>query len=355
MMTPAARYEPVAYAGLPGWAGDDHLAAFWAFCGSAAAVIASPGRPEALAQSCERALADAPQIVTRQQAQAFFEAAFRPMRVVHANPAGLLTGYYEPVLDGSLTPTAQFAVPLYRRPADLENVVAESERGAKSASGPTHVRRTPTGTEPYATRQQIEEGALDGLGLELCYLAGPVDTFFLHVQGSGVIGLPDGQQMRVTYDGKNGHPYTSIGRTLVEDGTFNLDAITLQVLGDWLRADPVRARPILWRNASFVFFRELKADSAIGVLGTALHVGRSLAVDTAFHALGAPIYVTAPGMTHVAPEGLNRLMIAHDAGSAIKGPERGDIYFGTGPEALALAGITKHAGHFFVLQPMGVP
>ena len=348
--------ELVDFSALPGWAEDDHLAAFLAFCESAAAVIAAPGRPQALAHACATALADAPHIATNGQAQAFFEATFRPMRVVHADPAGLLTGYYEPVIDGSLMPTPRFAVPLYRRPADLENVVAESERGAKGARGLTHVRRTATGgTEPYATRQQIEEGALAGLGLELCYLADPVDTFFLHVQGSGVVRLPDGKPMRITYDGKNGHPYTSVGRTLVEDGTFKLDAITLQVLGDWLRADPVRARPILWRNASFVFFRELKAGSSIGVLGTALHVGRSLAVDTAFHALGAPIYVSAPGMAHVAPSGFNRLMIAHDVGSAIKGPERGDVYFGTGPEALALAGITKHAGHFFVLQPVGAP
>ena len=342
-MTSDVTFEPVPFAGLPHWAGDNHLAAFAAFCVSACAVPAL-SQAGALALACP--------ITTADDARAFFETHFVPYRVVYDGPPGLLTGYYEPVLDGSLMPTAKFGVPIYRRPADLENVVAESERGAKSG-GLTHVRRTAAGIEPYATRGQIEHGALSGEGLELCYLADPVETFFLHVQGSGLIRLPDGQPMRITYDGKNGHPYTSLGRTLIADGTFSADGLTLQTLGDWLRADPERGRAVMWRNESFVFFKRLDSDSPIGVLGTPLHMGRSLAVDTAFHALGLPIFVSSPSMSHVSTGGLNRLMIAHDVGSAIKGPERGDVYFGTGLPALALAGITKHAAQFFVLRPVG--
>ena len=341
MTLPDFRYEPVPFAGLPGWAGDDHCAAFVAFCASADAAGGAVGR----------VMAKATAGVTPDQARLFFETNFRPHRVKHGGARGLLTGYYEPVIAGSLERTAHFSVPIYRRPADLENVVPESERGAKS-SGLTHVRRTAQGVEPYATRRQIEEGALAGLGLELCYLADPVDAFFLQVQGSGVIALPDGRKMRVTYDGKNGHPYTSIGRVLIDAGVFATDEVTLQSLTDWLRADPARARPVLWRNESFVFFRALEGDSAVGVLGTPLYEGRSLAVDTAFHALGLPIYVSAPEMTHVGPGGLRRVMVAHDVGSAIKGPERGDVYFGSGDAALALAGVTKHVATFFVLLPV---
>ncbi|MEQ1697383.1 MAG: MltA domain-containing protein [Hyphomicrobiaceae bacterium] len=341
MTLPDFRYEPVPFADLLGWADDDHWAAFVAFSASAHVVGGAVGRAEASASG----------VVTADQARIFFEAHFRPHRVVQTRARGLLTGYYEPVIAGSLERTAQFTVPIYQRPGDLENVVAESERGAKS-SGLTHVRRTARGVEPYATRREIEEGALAGLGLELCYLVDPVDAFFLQVQGSGVIALPDGRLMRVTYDGKNGHPYMSVGRVLIDEGVFAADQVTLQRLTDWLRADPERARPVLWRNESFVFFRALEGDHAVGVLGTPLHEGRSLAIDTAFHALGLPIYAVAPGMAHVGPDGLRRLMVAHDVGSAIKGPERGDVYFGTGDAAFVLAGVTKHPVTFFVLLPV---
>lgn len=346
MTTPAITYEPVSFADLRGWAGDDHLAAFVAFCASARVIT----KPPRLLAAGAVALAVAPSITTAKAARAFFETHFAPARVVHDGPAGMLTGYYEPVIDGSLEPAPPFSVPIYRRPADLENVVAESERAAKS-DGFSHMRRTARGLEPYPTRAEIERGALAGRGLELVYLADPVEAFFLHVQGSGAIRLRDGRLQRITYDGKNGRPYTSVGRTLIEDRTFAPGGLTLQVLGDWLRADLERAREILWRNESFVFFRALDADSPIGVLGTALFEQRSLAVDPAYHALGLPIYVSAPDMSHSGRGGFHTLMVAQDVGSAIKGPERGDIYFGTGEAALAHAGITKHAVRFFVLLP----
>ena len=356
MAAASPTFEPVPFARLPGWERDDHLAAFSALVAGGAAVNAHSATPEPLASVYRAAEGERPLITSRQSARAFFEARFTPMRVIHDGPRGLLTGYYEPILDGALSPDRSFSVPLYRRPVDLLNVVSESDRGAKSAEGLTHVRRLPDGrTVPFATREQIEKGALSGLGLEFVYLSDPVEAFMLHVQGSGAIRLPDGSLMRVTYDGKNGHPYTSVGRVMIDQGLFAADDLTLQVMTDWLRSNPKRARTLLWHNKSFIFFRPLEGDAPVGVLGSPLAPGRSLAVDTAFHALGTPIYVTSPAMTHVKPDGFHRLMIAHDVGSAIKGPERGDVFFGTGPEALGLAGITKHAGSFFVLAPRPVP
>lgn len=363
--TATTSFEPVTFADLPGWETDDHLAAFRAFrvscprlkaaarAGNGAGTIAIPAQ---LLAACDTAAA-LPEPVTRVAARAFFEREFTPHRVVHPAKQGLLTGYYEPVLEGSRTKDEKFATPIYRRPPDLVNLVHEAERGAK-ANQLTHARKTATGTEPYATRTEIEAGALKGQNLELLYLADPVDTFFMHIQGSGRIRLTDGSTVRVHYDGKNGHPYTSIGRYLIDTGMLAADKITMGALGRWLRADPDRGRHVMHQNASFVFFRELQGEEAsgpLGVLSIPLVAGRSLAVDAGTHAIGTPVYVSSPALTHASRTkkdgGFHRLMIAHDVGSAIRGPERGDIYFGSGDKAGRLAGITKHPGHFFVLLP----
>ncbi len=361
----AVGFEPIAFSDLDGWDDDDHASAFAAFVRSAGRVLAAaeglakatkttgPSRP--LLAACEAALRLGGGPLSLGDAKAFFEARFQPHRVVHGGAAGLLTGYYEPVVDGSSVPGGPYGIPVYRRPPDLINLVAESERGAM-AHALTHARETAAGTEPYATRSEIELGALAGKGLELVWLKDAVDCFFMHIQGSGRVRLPDGELIRITYDGKNGHPYTSIGRYLIDAGVFPAERMSLDALKEWLRADPERAREVMWENASFVFFRELngaEAESALGALEIPLSPGRSLAVDTAFHVLGTPIYVTAPSILHAPdqPRGFRRLMIAQDVGSAIRGPERGDIYFGSGDEAYAAASITKHGGSFFALLP----
>jgi len=362
-MTSKVILSPATFADLPGWKRDDHLAALRTFRRSCEKVIedansnaATTGKAAALVGVC-RAVA-AIRNPTRAAAEAFFESHFVPHRVIHKGDRGFLTGYYEPVLKGSRKPQGRFQTPIYRRPPDLENVVAETERASKS-DGLSHVRRTATGVEPYPTRAEIEQGALAGLGLELLYLADPVDAFFMHVQGSGRIQLTDGTSVRLNYDGKNGHPYTSVGRYLVEKGFFEPGEVTLQILRKWLRADVERGRKVMWRNASFIFFRELHGPDAAGPMGAqkvALTPGRSLAVDTAYHLLGTPVYVSAPELKHATRTGgFHRLMIAQDVGSAIKGPERGDIYFGSGDRAARLAGITQHPGSFFVLLPASAP
>lgn len=345
MTKPEATFEPVSYSDLAGWETDDHAAAFSAFRNSMH--LQAAGRAGA-------ARGMVPAVVTAASAKAFFEETFVPHRVVHGAGEGMLTGYYEPVIEGSRTPAARFQIPIYRRPPDLVNLVEEAERGAK-AHQLTHARQTLNGTEPYFTRREIESGALAGHELELLFFEDPVDVFFMQVQGSGCVVLPDGSEIRVTYDGKNGYPYTSIGRYIIDEGLVPSGDMSLARLHDWLRADRERGRDVMWRNASYIFFREIPAGEAkapIGVRDIPLSTGRSLAVDTGYHAIGAPVYVTAPTLAHApGPGGFHRLMIAQDVGSAIVGPERGDIYFGSGPEAGALAGVTKHPGNFFVLLP----
>jgi membrane-bound lytic murein transglycosylase A len=366
MPSPPFTFKPAVFADLPGWESDDHLAAWKAFVASCKPILeAAKGgskagprpTPQALLDVCQLALLSAttgkPQ--TRAGARAFFETYFRPHRIDEGGAEGLLTGYYEPLIQGSRKAAAAYQTPVYKRPADLVNVVAESERGAKSAQF-THMRKTDKGLVPYMTRAEIEQGGLKGQNLELLYFRDPVDVFFMQIQGSGRIELPDGQKVRITYDGKNGYPYTSVGRHLIDSGHFEPEKMSLKALSAWLKADRKRGESVMWENKSYVFFRELQgaeAEGAMGVLGIPLQPGRSLAVDTAFHDIGMPIYVTSPELTHAGkPEGFARLMVAHDVGSAIKGPERGDIFFGSGDKAGRTAGITKHPGHFFALLPV---
>lgn len=358
MMSPAAssvvntnglRLVPIAFEALPGWADDDHARALRAFQASCTVVASSPrDAAPGLAAICTRAKATRPAA-----ARVFFEANFTAHRIADGS-RGFLTGYYEPVVRGSRVPTATFRYPLHRRPADLVNLVDEAARAA-AGNGLTHARRLPDGgIAPYATRAEIEAGALDGQGLEIVWLADPVERFFMQVQGSGRVRLDDGSTMRLGYDGKSGHPYTSIGRVLIDDGVMRAEDVTLQSLGAWLRANPERARDVMWRNQSYVFFRDTGAASGpVGALGSPLTPGRSLAVDPRFHPLGLPVWVASQTLQTSGTAPFRRLMVAHDVGSAIKGPQRGDIYFGSGAAAGAQAGRTKHAGEFVVFLPRG--
>ncbi|UWQ18328.1 murein transglycosylase A [Jannaschia sp. M317] len=237
----------------------------------------------------------------------FFETYFAP------GPAsvGHFTGYYEPELDGSLTQSAAFPVPVHGLPD----------------AGCTHPR---AGIDAHLT------------GQEIVWLRDAVDRFFLQVQGSGRVRLPDGTTLRLGYAGRNGHPYRSIGKLLIERGDFNTD-ITADALKAWLRADPERGRALMEENPSYVFFAPLDAPSDQGPRGTLCPVtaGRSLAVDPDRTPLGTPIWIEVDGMA--------RLCIAQDTGSAIKGPGRGDLFFGTGDAAGQAAGRLNHVGSFRAL------
>lgn len=354
----AAHYVKTTFDTLPGWADDDHTAAFATFLVSSRLMAGQPEPADLMAKAlraaCVKALAVAANMTDATVCRHFFEQTFEPHSVSHAPPEGLLTGYYEPLVKGSRERSERYSIPVYRRPPDLVNIVAESERGAKQVPF-THMRQTVHGLVPFATRQDIEQGVLEGLGLELLYLDDPVEAFFMHIQGSGRVALPDGEMIRISYDGKNGYPYTSIGGVLIQRGEAGAATMSLDRLALWLRADAERGRQLMWQNRSYIFFRELtgaEAEGAMGVDGIALTPGRSLAVDTGYHVVGTPIYVVSPTITYAGQgDGFKRLMIAQDVGSAIKGPERGDIFFGCGQEAGRLAGITKEAGKFYALLP----
>ena len=349
MIDAGVSFEPATFADLQGWPEDDHLAALQAFRRSCPKL----GSAADLTRACAAAVEGAgPWSSVR--ARAFFEAYFRPHRVVHRADEGLLTGYYEPEIAGALVRGEGYTVPVYRRPPDLENLVAEAQRGAK-ADSLTHARRTAAGLEPYATRAQIDQGALAGRGLELAYVRCPVDLFFMQVQGSGVIRLPDGARMRVTYDGKNGHPYTSIGRYLVDAGELPPEPMSLEILADWLRQDLVRAAPVMWQNASYVFFREIPPSEADGPLGV------EAIPLTARAEPGGRRRHACPRHAHL---GVVAEPDARDRRDRVPPPDdRPGRRFGDprpgarrhllrlGSEAGRLAGITRHPGRFFVLLP----
>jgi membrane-bound lytic murein transglycosylase A len=205
---------------------------------------------------------------------------------------------------------------------------------------------------PYYSRAEIDGGALDGRNLELLWATDPVDVFFLHVQGSGRVRLPDGAARRIGFAATNGLDFYAIGRALLDEGQISREQASMQAIRDWLRAHPDRAAEVMQRNARYVFFRWIEGDGPIGSQGVALTPGRSLAVDPAFLPLGVPVFLdtTWPGSDRP----LRRLMVAQDTGGAIKGPIRGDVFWGAGEAALAQAGRMKQDGRLYLLLPKAV-
>ncbi|MGH6930228.1 MAG: murein transglycosylase A [Dongiaceae bacterium] len=285
--------------------------------------------------------------------QQYFETRFIPLAAGAAD--GLFTGYYEPELEGSRTQSAAYPVPLYRPPPDL--VTADLADFRPDLKAATLVGRIVDGRlQPYHARANIDAGVLAGQGLEFLWLADPIDGFFLQVQGSGRVNLAEGGSVRVGYAASNGHPYTAIGRTLVERGEMTKEAATMQTVRQWLREHPDQAIALMQMNARYIFFREVEGDGPIGSLGVALTPGRSLAIDASLLPLGAPLWLdtTYPPGTPEAGRPLRRLMVAQDTGGAIKGAVRGDIYWGSGEAALQYAGPMKQQGRYYLLLPRAV-
>lgn len=358
---PQIHFKTRDFDALRGWSADDHGAAFRALRRSAAVLSEHPPKTRglgidaaALSAVLGRALA-LPVDLPGTQARAFFEAEFTPLEIIPDAGTGFFTGYYEPIVAGSRTRTERFATPLYAVPGDLfEFEPAAAPPGIDPSL--RFARRTDGGYAPYHDRAGIDAGALAGRGLELVFLADPVDAFFIHIQGAARIELADGGTMRVTYAAKSGHPYTPIGRVLIEMGELERGKATMATIRAWLAANPDRAGAIMARNRSFIFFREAPvADPDLGPVAAAkvpLTAGRSLAVDRILHTFHAPVWVetTLPG-----GQAFHRLMIAQDTGSAIVGPARGDIFFGSGDAAGAIAGGMAAAGRFILLAPRGGP
>jgi membrane-bound lytic murein transglycosylase A len=356
---PDTALEPVGFADLDGWAADDHARAFAAFRASCAPLVRARAPDErplaaALGQVCRRALALTP--ADDGKAREFFEANFRPLRISRLGDAqGFVTGYYEPIVEGSRFPTREFTVPLYRRPPDL---AAPGERKGEAFPnrGPAF-RRTNNGKlVPYYDRGEIEDGALDGRHLEICWLKDPFAALIIQIQGSGRVRLEDGLVMRVNYAAHNGFPYTPIGRILIEGGLVPREQMSLERIRQWMRDNPEQTKELRRKNQGFVFFRIAGlADEGepTGGEGVRLTPGRSIAVDRPMHLYGTPFFIEAElpidGVGAKTP--WRRLTIAQDTGSAIVGPARADIYFGVGDDAGRIAGRVRHPARVVMLVP----
>ena len=348
---------PVPFSGISGWNADDHAAAFRAFRSGFTVLANSPPKTRALgidgaAVQRVASLAVAAGDLDTGRAKRFFEDHFTPHRL---QVRGFVTGYFEPEVPARRTRAAGFDVPLYRRPDDLVDV-GDAERPASWDPGIRCGRKTPDGLQPFFDRAAIEAGALVGRGLELAWLQDPVDAFFIHVQGSARLILPGGGTMRIAFDGKSGHPYTSIGRLAVERGILRREEAHKDGLEAWLKSHPAEARALMHENRSFIFFRETElaeTDGPMGAAGVPLTPGRSLAVDRTLHTFHVPVWVDVEGLAapDCAERHFRRLMVAQDTGSAIVGPARGDLFFGSGDRAGSLAGRVQHRADMVVLIP----
>ena len=309
------RYTVLDYSDLDGWADDDHGAALDVFR-STCRDMNDPDWRSLCAVAGE--IPDA---------KAFFELFFRPVLIEDGQPA-LFTGYFEPELDGSRTRSGRYRYPVYAMPPQAR------------VSRPWHTRR-----------EILQGGIMNGRGLEIAWVDDPVELFFLQIQGSGRIKLPNGGTIRVGYSGSNGHEYRSIGAELVRRGTYAAHQVSAQVIKNWVKRNPAAGTELLFHNPSYVFFREVSEVPAelgpLGAMNRSITTMRTVAVDPAFVSLGAPVWIEKDGKNP-----LRRLMVAQDTGSAIKGAQRADVFFGTGDRAGREAGRLRDPGRLMVLMPI---
>jgi len=331
---------------LPGWASDDLDAAWPAFLQSCRGMASKPHGP-AWKRVCELAKAH-----NGKNARQFFETNLKPHAILAAdgNANGLVTGYYEPLLRGSRTQTSSFAQAVRGVPDDLLTIDLSAifpELKDKRVRG----RLEGNKVVPYWSRAEIGARGDKVPSRTLLYTDDAVELFFLQVQGSGRVKMPDGSMVRLNYGDQNGHPYQSIGKVLIERGELKLEEASMQGIQAWARANPARLNDLLNANPSYVFFREMpnSADGPQGALGVPLVAERSIAVDPRSVPLGAPVFLatTRPNSN----QAMNRLVMAQDTGGAIKGAVRADFFWGFGKEAGELAGRMKQAGKMWVLLP----
>ncbi len=336
---PNTQLETVSWTEIKGWSVDDHAAAFATFLSSCKAVVRGTparhaGQPfyAALQSVCRRAV-NAP-MLDRAAAQKFFERNFRPMRIAPlGQDNGFLTGYYEPIIEGSLVRSAEFNVPLYRTPPNL--------------------------AKPYYERAVIEDGALSGRKLEICWLKDPTDLFFAQIQGSARVKLEDGKVLRLNYSSHNGWPYTPVGSILIARNIVPREEMSMDRIRDWIAANPKEGKDLRRRNKSFVFFRETglaEHQEPVGAQGISLSPGRSIAVDRFIHVYGTPFFIEAelPLESERSENMFQRLMVSQDTGGAIRGPARADLYFGAGAGSAHVAGRIRHPGQFTILIPRDI-
>jgi membrane-bound lytic murein transglycosylase A len=370
---PDTALEPIEWSALKGWSADDHAAALATFLSSCRSLLGSglhqgEKRPMyvALRHVCRQAVADGP--LTEDQARLFFEHNFRPLRITKlGDNAGFLTGYYEPVVDGSRFPTGIFKVPIYRRPPDLVPPLHSVGPGFPNKG--QSLRRTDSGRLiPYYDRGEIIDGALDGKHLEICWIKNQWDALAIQIQGSARVRLEDGAILRINYDGHNGYPFVPLNRILIERNIITRAGMSPERIREWVHANLQSAEELLRENRSFMFFRIVglsndwrpsglremsREPQAIGAQGISLTAERSLAVDNTFHVYGTPFFIEAdlPLTDKKLGVRFDHLMIAQDTGSAIVGPARADIFWGAGDRAEQLASHVHQPGNFAMLVP----
>ena len=342
---PAKPLQEARWEDVKGWGADNLAEAHGALLESCGALAKQPAWREA----CEAARAlPAENAALR----AFFETRFRPWRVVNPDESteGLVTGYYEPLLRGSRERSKSFSHAIYGVPDDLL-VVDLGELYPELKNFRLRGRLDGRRVVPYWPRAELTPQSAALAGKALLWVADPVELFFLQVQGSGRVELPDGRRVRVGYADQNGHPYQSIGRWLVDKGELKLEDASMQGIQAWARANPKRLNELLNVNPSFVFFRELPDNGGgpPGALGVPLTPGRSIAVDPRTVPLGAPVFLATTQPASGQP--MQRLVLAQDTGGAIKGAVRADFFWGFGAEAGAQAGRMRQKGEMWVLLP----
>jgi membrane-bound lytic murein transglycosylase A len=357
-----AQYAPVAWSDIAGWSEDDHLAAYKTFrdsCKPIAAQTKPPSESKALGSSLRDPcrIARGYELSDGARAKAFFEENFLPLRISRlGEPEGFVTGYYEPIVDGSRTENEVYKVPVYRRPSNLF-VRGSTQSSAGLPNGGKVFRKIGRRKlVPYYDRTEIEDGAIAGRGLEICWLKDQTDLLFSQIQGSARVSLDDGSTVRINYDAHNGFSYTPVGRILIERNIIPKDQMSMQKIREWMEKNPNEADELRRQNKSYVFFREVQLsdkDEAVGAQGVALTPGRSIAVDKSLHVYGTPFFIEGvlPIESEISKTPFRRLMIAQDTGSAIVGPARADLYFGAGAEAGKTAGRLRHNMRFVMLLP----
>lgn len=362
---PAGRLNltPVNFSALAGWGEDspkDAIAAFLRSCARLAPT--NPGRrvgpkdigARAADWKAPCAAAETLDGKDGRVAREFFEAHFVPFEAADgADTEGLFTGYYEAELRGSKTASARYSIPIYGRPDDLVTVDLGEFRS--DLRGRRVAGRIVSGRlRPFPDRARIEGSTRSVKARPIVWVDSAIDAFFLHIQGSGRVILADGSIIRVGYAAQNGHPYSSIGALLIRSGDATREEMSMQWLRAWLRDNPRKARRLMAKNRSYVFFRVLKGPGPIGAEGVALTPGRSLAVDRKFLPFGIPVWLDIaelPRGSGRPPTRLRRLMVAQDTGGAIKGPVRGDVFWGFGAKAADRAGAMRAQGRYFLLLP----
>ena len=344
-------FEKVGWENLSGWTKDDFKDTQTAFKKSCKTLANKPPLKAVHSDSTFGVYKDWQNVCSQANTQkeltiSFFEEYFQPYEI-KTEEKGLFTGYYSPILKGSVEKSDKFTAPLYSKPKDL--YTANLGAFDPKLKGYKIVARVDgQKLKPYFKRSEIKKSpAID----PLVYLENTIDSFFLHVQGSGLVELPNKQVVKVSYAGHNGHAYKAIGRTLIENGWMKKEEVSLQSIQAWLQGNPKRRDSILNSNPRYIFF-DMQADNLDikGSLGVPLTASRSLAVDPKTIPLGVPLFLDT-ALSGEENKPFQRLMFAQDTGAAIKGFARGDIYFGIGEKAEKLAGTQNATGVLYVLLP----